>query len=66
MLGPKNTAADVADLLIAGLMNGSIVLDAQAQTSQQARDEELDEARRRKLALNAGTQRSTDELKTKT
>jgi hypothetical protein len=47
-------------------MNGSIVLDAQAQTSQQARDEELDEARRRKLALNAGTQRSTDELKTKT
>ena len=26
MLGPKNTAVDVADILIAGLMNGSISL----------------------------------------
>jgi hypothetical protein len=65
MLGPTNTAADVADILIAGLMNGSISLDGQAPTSQQTTDEGLDQLRRRKLALNARTQPSIEELKTK-
>jgi hypothetical protein len=66
MLGPKNTAADVADILIAGLLNGSISLDGEtAAAPQQTRDEELDELRRRKMALHAQAQRAADYLKTK-
>ena len=39
MLGPKNTAADVADILIAGLMNGSISLDGLTVPQPETPDE---------------------------
>jgi hypothetical protein len=64
MLGPKNTAADVADILIAGLLNGSISLDGEAPTSQPTRDAESDEYwRRRAEYLQAELTHARDHIK---